>query len=558
MNKINNKFVKTLTSIALSVALTACGGSDKEEQIVNETVNPTPVNTAPEITSTEITTVMVGELYTYTLAASDAESDTLTISAAIPSELPWLTFDATTNTLSGTPTDNDISSTSITLTVSDGTDDVTQTFTIDVVASDNNAPTITSAGVTSAMVGEVYAYTLTATDADSDTLTMSAAIPNELSWLTFDSATGVLTGTPASGDVANTAITLTVNDDTTDTTQTFSINVIDEVVVTENVIDFEESADSYVFNNFDGGVSEVIANPQATGINTSSQVVQMQKFAGQHWGGSTLTLPAAVTLTAESNTFTMKVHSDRAAAVLFKLEGINKEISVDHTGNGWEELTYDFADDVTGGLTAITTIFDLGTMGDADSDAANWTFYYDDITTPAPQEAGTNDFVTVGTPFDFEAAGLGSDFAWTVFENEDNPALEFVANPAPSAVNDSATVAMFTTRQTGQPWAGAETAGATPVFTMDASNSIVKIMVYKTVISDVGLKFSVGAAAQPEIKVANTKINEWEELTFDFSSRIGLAETIGITSIIVFPDFSDSRTSDNVNYFDNLTFGHNQ
>jgi hypothetical protein len=91
---------------------------------------------------------------------------------------------------------------------------------------------------------------------------------------------------------------------------------------------------------------------------------------------------------------------------------------------------------------------------------------------------------------------------------------------------------------------------------MDATNSIVKIMVYKSVISDVALKFSVGAAAQSEIKVANTKINEWEELTFDFTGRIGLAETINIDSVIVFPDFEASRASDTVSYFDNITFGH--
>ena len=68
-------------------------------------------------------------------------------------------------------------------------------------------------------------------------------------------------------------------------------------------------------------------------------------------------------------------------------------------------------------------------------------------------------------------------------------------------------------------------------------------------------QLSAGAAAQPEIKVANTKINEWEELTFDFTSRIGLAETINIDSVIVFPDFMDGRASDTVNYFDNITFG---
>tara|TARA_R110002167_G_scaffold34573_1_gene110323 strand:- start:111694 stop:113349 length:1656 start_codon:yes stop_codon:yes gene_type:complete len=548
MKKLNNKirFNKNMIVLSLGLALSACGGSSSDDKVIET------ANSAPTISSTAVTTVESGTAYSYALVAADADGDTLTMSAA---NLPvWLTFDSTTGSLSGTPADSDAGDTAITLTVSDGTDEITQSFTVTVTVPvpANNAAVITSSGITDATVGEAYSYTLVATDTDNDTLTMSATIPGALSWLTFDETTGILSGTPASGDVAATEITLTVNDGSDDTMQTYTITVAD-TVVTSNVIVFENAPETYVFNNFDGGVSTVMANPQITGINTSSQVVQMQKFAGQHWGGSTLTLASGLNVAAGNNTFTMKVYSDRAVAVLLKLEGMGAELSVNHGGTGWEELTFDFA--LTAAvLNDITVIFDLGTMGDAEANAADWTFYYDDITTPASEAVAEGSFVAVGTPYDFEAAGLGSDFAWAVFENDDNPALEFVANPAPSAVNDSAIVAKFTARQTGQPWAGTETAGATPVFTMDATNSIVKIMVYKSVISDVALKFSVGAAAQPEIKVVNTKINEWEELTFDFSSRIGLAETIGITSVIVFPDF-DARASDTVNYFDNITFG---
>ena len=59
-------------------------------------------------------------------------------------------------------------------------------------------------------------------------------------------------------------------------------------------------------------------------------------------------------------------------------------------------------------------------------------------------------------PIDFETGGYGADWTWTVFENDDNPALEIVANPDMSGENTSATVAKFTARQTGQPWAGCE------------------------------------------------------------------------------------------------------
>ncbi len=157
---------------------------------------------------------------------------------------------------------------------------------------------------------------------------------------------------------------------------------------------------------------------------------------------------------------------------------------------------------------------------------------------------------------DFEEGGSGNaGYTWLMFENSDNPALEFVANPDASGINTSAKVAKFTARQAGQLWAGTETHSA-PKFTLDSTNKIVKIMVYKSVISDVALKFSVGAGAQSEKKVANTKINEWEELMFDFSSNIGLAHTVDIDGIIVFPDFGP-RTSDNICYFDNVTFNSN-
>ncbi len=335
---------------------------------------------------------------------------------------------------------------------------------------------------------------------------------------------------------------------------------VDDTPSDGSAIDFEASAASYTFSDFDGGVASVIANPQSNGINTSAQVGQMLKGAGQTWGGSTMTFDTPVAI-PENSVITMKVWSQRAVPVLVKFDDMNNEKTANHTGSGWEELSFDFSGSSSTGETRLTLIFENGVMGDVAGDAANWTFYFDDFTPPAAEagdgggEVVTGNFTAVGTPFDFEAGGLGADFTWAVFENVDNPALEFVANPGSSSVNDSAVVAQFTARQAGAAWAGTETAGGTPTFTMDATNSIVKIMVYKSVISDVGLKFSVGAAAQAELKVPNTKVNEWEELTFDFTSRIGTPETIGITSVIVFPDFDAGRASETVSYFDNITFG---
>ena len=163
-------------------------------------------------------------------------------------------------------------------------------------------------------------------------------------------------------------------------------------------------------------------------------------------------------------------------------------------------------------------------------------------------------------PIDFEAGGEGANWGWNVFENADNPPLEFVSNPDPSGINQSAMVAKFTARDTNAgaaPYAGLESqhGGNIGTFDLTIDNALVNIMVYKTKISDVGIKFATpSGGAQLEIKVANTLINQWELITIDFSGYIGLGETTGLDQIIVFPDFIN-RTADDIIYFDNITFG---
>ena len=174
---------------------------------------------------------------------------------------------------------------------------------------------------------------------------------------------------------------------------------------------------------------------------------------------------------------------------------------------------------------------------------------------------GGGDSAIPNTPIDFESNGYGADWTWTVFENSDNPPLEIVSNPNSSGINTSSKVAKFTARMSpdAAPYAGCESQHGSDIgsFKFDANNSIVKIMVYKTVISDVGLKFvESDGEAQPEVKVANTKTNEWEELTFDLSGSIGKGKTGIIDQIVVFPDFKE-RSSDNIIYFDNISFGKN-
>lgn len=346
------------------------------------------------------------------------------------------------------------------------------------------------------------------------------------------------------------------------------------------IMDFEPGSTVYEWTGF-GDASfgpipaDVIANPDPSGINTSVNVVAIEKLAGaQTWAGASTDLDGIADFST-GTTIKVKVWSPRVGTpIMLKMEDSNSpldgngnptvfiEVIVNSTvASAWEELEFDLTTD--GSFDTSISYDRVILFPDFNSGGNGELFYFDDITvvvtggggTPPPSTGGPN------APIDFEAGGYGADWTWTVFENDSNPALEIISNPDVSGINTSATVAKITALQGGQPWVGCESLHGSDIgsFSFDATNSTVKIMVWKSVISDVGLKFAeANGDAQTEVKVANTKVNEWEELTFDLSGSIGAGATGIIDQIIVFPDFNlDGRTADNVVYFDNITFGSN-
>jgi hypothetical protein len=161
------------------------------------------------------------------------------------------------------------------------------------------------------------------------------------------------------------------------------------------------------------------------------------------------------------------------------------------------------------------------------------------------------------SPITFEPGANGNTWTWTTFENVTNLPPQIVANPNTTGINTSATVIQMTTLIAGKPYAGFESLHGAGIgtFTLNSTNCIVKVMVYKSVISDVGVKFATAAGASTgEIKKANTLINQWEELTFDFTGKIGEPSNTNIDQIIIFPDFT-TRTTDNICYIDNIVLG---
>jgi hypothetical protein len=134
----------------------------------------------------------------------------------------WLSFDASTHTLSATPGEQDIGDQYVTVRVSDGSLYTDHTFVI-TVDDGNHAPTFTSDPATSATVGEAYIYTIVASDIDGDPLEYSA--PQLPDWLSFNAETRVISGVPGSEDLGRHDVSLSVSDGTVTSDQNFPIYV---------------------------------------------------------------------------------------------------------------------------------------------------------------------------------------------------------------------------------------------------------------------------------------------------------------------------------------------
>jgi hypothetical protein len=150
--------------------------------------------------------------------------------SALPS---WLSFDANTQTFSGTPSFDDAGVLAIKVTANDGQATASQTFTLDVLDV-NRAPVVIEPVVNqSTNENQVFTYQLpneAFIDLDGDVLTYSATLSDDSalpSWLSFDANTQTFSGTPSFDDAGVLAIKVTANDGQATASQTFTLDVLD-------------------------------------------------------------------------------------------------------------------------------------------------------------------------------------------------------------------------------------------------------------------------------------------------------------------------------------------
>lgn len=307
-------------------------------------------------------------------------------------------------------------------------------------------------------------------------------------------------------------------------------------IVTSTIQDFEGAAPAFtVFGNI--AATEVIANPDPTGKNTTANVAKLTKTAGSEvWAGTFFETTTPLDFTNFSK-ISMKTWSPKSGAVLkMKLE--NSDASITHevdmnttVANAWEELTYDFSAAPVANYVRIVVFFDFGKAGDGSL------YYYDEIN--LVNDSG----VDPGLIFqDFEAAIP----TFTVFGNI--AGIEVIDNPDVSGLNTTSKVAKLTKTTGSEVWAGTFFEVATALDFTNYSKISTKVWSPKSgVVVKMKLENS-DASITHEVDISTTTSNAWEELVYDFSG----APTANYVRVVLFFDFGNAG-DDALYYYDELT-----
>jgi serralysin len=215
------------TKTSYLITLTLTDGTETVTKDVTITIIDVQENSnAPVITSSSTFTADENQTAIGTVTATDADGDTITYSIS-GSEI-------TINSSSGViafasaPDFETKSSYTATVTASDGTNSTTQDITVNVTNLNDNNPVITSSSTFTVEENQTSVGSVTANDADGDSLTFALS-GTDASLLSISSS-GVITFNSAPDYETKTSysITVSVSDGTNTTAQSVTVNITDE------------------------------------------------------------------------------------------------------------------------------------------------------------------------------------------------------------------------------------------------------------------------------------------------------------------------------------------
>jgi fibronectin-binding autotransporter adhesin len=291
----------------------------------------------------------------------------------------------------------------------------------DVTLKDNSPPTFTSTAVTAVNEDSAYSYTVTTSDPDGNTVTVTATtLP---SWLTFTN--GVLSGTPTQAQIGAHTVVLTASDGAGGTTtQTFTVTVAfvnDAPVITTSPGGSvsEDSGYSYTpaATDEEGETITWTATTLPSWLTFSGGVLSGTPGQGQI-GAHTVVLTATDASGAVSTqSFTITVN------------GVNDApgFSSSPTATVNEDQTYSYTvgtSDEEGEAVTVTA-----------TTLPSWLTFSGSVLsgTPGQSDVGTHTVTLTAT----DASGAKTTQSFTITVNGVNDAPVFTSSPATSANEDA-------------------------------------------------------------------------------------------------------------------------
>jgi hypothetical protein len=283
-----------------------------------------------------------------------------------------------------------------------------------------------------------------------------------------------------------------------------------------------------VFTDFGNiGLTEVVPNPMAAGLNTTANSAQFIKAIGSEvWGGTFFELMGQAIQFSGLKKMRIKSYSPEVGKVV-KLKLENADASITHevdmtttVANAWEEITFDFIDAPSAEYNRVVIFYDFGNVGDGT------VYFFDEM------EVGEGSLISTIPPApieDFE----GTAPVFTSFGNIDDTTIE--PNPNTGGINPSSLSASQIKTVGSEVWAGTFFEVTTP---LDFNNySKVSVMTYAPQVGAViKLKLeNADASITHEVDISSSVSNDWEELIYDF----GGAPAADYTRIVIFFDFGN-------------------
>jgi hypothetical protein len=189
-------------------------------------------NTPPVLSAIGDRTVEQGTMQFVSLSGFDADGDALSfMTSALPAYATFSDYgDGSGNITLAPTTSTPLGATTITVTLSDGLSDVSQSFTVTVTGTQTaNPPVLAPIGSQTVAEGEVVHVALSASDPDGGTLTWGVALPGFATLTPTGSGSGTLSATldlaPGYCGAGTYTATVTVSDGVLQDSETFSIAV---------------------------------------------------------------------------------------------------------------------------------------------------------------------------------------------------------------------------------------------------------------------------------------------------------------------------------------------